>query len=183
MHNVQQNSALYIVIIGKNFNQNIIESSFNSVMLIYILGKKKINLIFIGTENAIIRERQYHTKSLRLFSKKTSILQTDIGTLKSFVEKVNFTSDYQSQQLQPWLLFSRGSSKLVYSVKQNVRFSSNTILLLQISLIFRDLRQALNRRCSGMAQKKPCTFNLHLDHEESVQWGQGQLLVISFFNC
>ena len=36
MHNLQLNSALYIEIFGKNFNLNIIESSFNSVMIIYI---------------------------------------------------------------------------------------------------------------------------------------------------
>ena len=66
-------------------------------MMIYILKKEKKNEIFTSTENAIIRVKQYHTNSLRLFSEKTSILQTDIGTLKSFVEKVNFKNNYQSQ--------------------------------------------------------------------------------------
>jgi len=45
----------------------------------------------------------------------------------------------------------------------------------------RDLRQALNRWCSGMAQKKPCTFNLQLDHEESVSWGMG--IVDVYYRC
>jgi hypothetical protein len=48
-------------------------------------------------------------------------------------------------------------------------------------LFLRDLRQALNRWCSGMAQKKPCTFNLQLDHEESVSWGMGIVSFIPYF--
>lgn len=44
-----------------------------------------------------------------------------------------------------------------------------------------DLRQALNGRCSGMAHGNQCTFNLHLDHEESQRWGPG--LVDIFFRC
>lgn len=51
----------------------------------------------------------------------------------------------------------------------------------EVMLIFRDLRQALNQRCSGMAQKKPCTFNLQLDHEESLSWGSG--IVDVFYRC
>ena len=50
-----------------------------------------------------------------------------------------------------------------------------------ISSQSRDLRQALNRRCSGMNQKKPCTFNLQLDHEESMDWGSG--IVDVYYRC
>ena len=32
-----------------------------------------------------------------------------------------------------------------------------------------------------MAQKAPCNFNLILDHEESLQWGQG--IVDVFYRC
>ena len=48
-------------------------------------------------------------------------------------------------------------------------------------LIFRDLRQALNGWCSGMSRKTPCTFNLQLDHEKSLQWGQG--IVDVYYRC
>ena len=34
----------------------------------------------------------------------------------------------------------------------------------------RDLRQALNRRCSGISKGVLCTFNLHLDHPDSATW-------------
>ena len=98
MHNLQLNSALYIVIFGKNFNLNICiwKQFYFSHDDLHFKERKK-NEIFTSTENAIIRVKQYHTNSLRLFSEKTSILQTDIGTLKSFVEKVNFKNNYQSQ--------------------------------------------------------------------------------------
>ena len=45
----------------------------------------------------------------------------------------------------------------------------------------RDLRQALNRRCSGMTNGRTCSFNLHLDHEPSQLWGSG--LVDIFYRC
>ena len=47
--------------------------------------------------------------------------------------------------------------------------------------VSRDLRQALNRRCSGMANGRICSFNLHLDHEQSQLWGSG--LVDIFYRC
>ena len=47
--------------------------------------------------------------------------------------------------------------------------------------VSRDLRQALNRRCSGMANGRMCSFNLHLDHERSQLWGSG--LVDIFYRC
>jgi hypothetical protein len=45
----------------------------------------------------------------------------------------------------------------------------------------RDLRQDLNRRCSGMTNGRICSFNLHLDHEQSQLWGSG--LVDIFYRC
>lgn len=45
----------------------------------------------------------------------------------------------------------------------------------------RDLRQALNRRCSGMSKGQQCFFNLQLDHSESVPWGAG--IVDIYYRC
>ena len=47
--------------------------------------------------------------------------------------------------------------------------------------VSRDLRQALNRRCSGLANGRLCSFNLHLDHEQSQLWGSG--MVDIFYRC
>jgi len=43
--------------------------------------------------------------------------------------------------------------------------------LLGLPRLSRDLRQALNRRCSGLGRGRECTFSLTLDHPESVEWG------------
>ena len=37
----------------------------------------------------------------------------------------------------------------------------------------RDLRQAINRRCSGFSNGEECRFSLHLDSPESRSWGPG----------
>ena len=47
--------------------------------------------------------------------------------------------------------------------------------------LHQDLRQALNRRCSGITNAKSCNFNLRLDHEEAAKWGSG--LVDLFYRC
>ncbi|TRY79437.1 hypothetical protein TCAL_13183 [Tigriopus californicus] len=53
--------------------------------------------------------------------------------------------------------------------------------LLGLPRISRDLRQALNRRCSGLSKGIECSFNLRLDHPESTAWGSG--LIDIFYRC
>jgi hypothetical protein len=53
--------------------------------------------------------------------------------------------------------------------------------LLGLPRASRDLRQALNRRCSGLGSGQECSFNLQLDHPEAAAWGDG--LVDIFFRC
>ena len=53
--------------------------------------------------------------------------------------------------------------------------------LLGLPRLTRDLRQALNRRCSGLGKGQECSFNLELDHPESGTWGPG--LIDIFFRC
>ena len=50
-----------------------------------------------------------------------------------------------------------------------------------VTNLLRDLRQALNRRCSGITSGRTCHFNLRLDHEPASTWGTG--LVDLFYRC
>ncbi len=59
--------------------------------------------------------------------------------------------------------------------------------LLGLPRMSRDLRQALNRRCSGLGSGLDCQFNLALDHPESSDWGSGSGIVSGlidvFYRC
>ena len=59
--------------------------------------------------------------------------------------------------------------------------TQRTISAQDVITVSRDLRQALNRRCSGLANGRICSFNLHLDHEQSQLWGSG--MVDIFYRC
>ena len=59
--------------------------------------------------------------------------------------------------------------------------TQRTIMAQDVIEVSRDLRQALNRRCSGLANGRICSFNLHLDHEQSQLWGSG--MVDIFYRC
>lgn len=72
--------------------------------------------------------------------------------------------------------------KIAWASKVPKRQWCETNILWTFTFILRmsrDLRQALNRRCSGLSRGQECSFNLALDHEESVHWGPG--LVDIFF--
>ena len=86
-------------------------------------------------------------------------------------------SNWKSSTLSP------SSSRNVDQQKKNWQRKTSTAKKTAADLIAvsRDLRQALNRRCSGMANGRICSFNLHLDHEKSQIWGSG--LVDIFYRC
>ena len=77
----------------------------------------------------------------------------------------------------------RPSTPSSQAVNQNnwQKVTSTTKTTEDLISVSRDLRQALNRRCSGMTNGRICSFNLQLDHEESQLWGSG--LVDIFYRC
>ena len=86
-------------------------------------------------------------------------------------------SNWKSSTLSP------SSPRNVDHQKKNWQRKTSTAKKTAADLIAvsRDLRQALNRRCSGMANGRMCSFNLHIDYEESQIWGSG--LVDIFYRC
>lgn len=83
-------------------------------------------------------------------------------------------SDWGSSTLLP-------ASENIMQNNQWQQATPTTINVEDIVSVSRDLRRALNRRCSGMANGRICSFNLHLDHEQSQLWGPG--LVDIFYRC
>ena len=88
-------------------------------------------------------------------------------------QKTEDSSHFKSSTLMP------SSQDMKYSQWQTITEKPKKIENLIASA--RDLRQALNRRCSGMTNGRTCSFNLHLDHEPSQLWGSG--LVDIFYRC
>ena len=98
------------------------------------------------------------------------------------VRRDNTEQDQESTANSGW----RSSTLLPSSsnVMQNDQWkhvTTKTVNAEDLISASRDLRQALNRRCSGMANGRICSFNLHLDHEQSQIWGSG--LVDIFYRC
>ena len=127
---------------------------------------------FFGYSSALAIKYGWHQKTNHCFSGFSIIF-------KDLRQALNRRC---SLIVQAWLrkrpapLICSYQKEAIYSIETRLTHFVNSFFI-----IFRDLRQALNRRCSGMTQKKACTFNLQLDHEASLGWGMG--IVDVYYRC
>ena len=112
--------------------------------------------------DSVYNPNNYHTQNNLTGSSKTNLETTSNYGWKS--STLLPSSEKQNQELNQWQQVTPRMEKA-----DNIIANS------------KDLRQALNRRCSGMANGRICSFNLHLDHEKSQSWGSG--LVDIFYRC
>ena len=125
------------------------------------LSQGQLDLVFSHPPGQLFLSRGCQSTELRLACPAHKVL---------IVESAHFSP-------AQWTL-APGLTKLNCSSQTQHSAATEGEVIIEHKRDVRDIRQALNRRCSGYSSGEECKFSLLLDQPESLSWGEGWVEIL-----